>query len=61
MDEHIEVYTITLIEHARVSLYLCVILIQWFLCYFEGLKLKENGDTNNYISLFYKRRQKIMF
>ena len=56
MDVHIEGSTITTGRPCT-----CVLIPLSNICDFEGLKLKENGDTNNYLSLFYKRRRKVMF
>ena len=57
MDVHIEVYTIIASRPCMVSWYLCVTFVISLL-YFQGLKLQENGNTNNYLSLFYKRKMK---
>ena len=47
--------------HSRSTLHVCFDTFAYyllFLCYFQSLKLKENGDTNNYFSSFYKIRRK---
>ena len=60
MDVHIKIYTITAGRPCT-----CVLMplhnIRDIFFIFKDLQLKENGDINNYISLLYKRRQKISF
>ena len=59
MYVHIKIYTITAGRPCTcVLMSLHNIVISFF---FKDLQLKENGDINNYISLLYKRRQKISF